>query len=137
MKQILPLIAIFGLTLACAPPQKTNQNGEQAPTGQNEKRIHIEKQIAPGTCSLQLTNCTILEENSKTYLLGNVNSINSYGAGFTSTFVKDQKLKITITEQQFKHLQNSKSISCLISNAQGIKNESILTLVDYQHPIEK
>lgn len=137
MKQILPLLTIFGLTIACSPPHKTNQYGENSPTAQNEKRIHIEKQVAPATCSLQMTNCTILEENSKTYLLGNVASIHAYGAGFSSSFEKDQNLKVAITRQQFIHLKDSKTISCLISDAQGIKNESIFTLVEYQQALGK
>ncbi|WP_372755095.1 hypothetical protein [Labilibaculum sp.] len=137
MKQFLPLLTIFGLAYACAPPHKINQNEEKLPSAQNEKRIHIEKQIAPGTCSLQIANCTIIEENSKTYLVGNIASIKAYGAGFTSSFEKGQKLTVILTEQQLMHLKDLKTISCLISDVNAIKNESHFKLVEYQQAIEK
>lgn len=132
MKHFLPLIAILGLSIACAPPNKISQVEKTSGSSQKEKRIHIEKQIAPGTCSLTLTECQLISENDKQWLLGKVISINAYGAGFSSVFEKNQSIKIRITEQQLIHLRAEKIISCLLSSIDGLKNKPYYKLLDYK-----
>lgn len=132
MKHFLPFIAILGVTLACATPNKINQVGKTHDTNQKGKPIHVEKQIAPGTCSLAIGDFKILSENNKFLLNGKVISITAYGAGFTSTFEKEQSIQIRITEQQFINLKSEKTISCLISSIEGLNNTPLYELVDYK-----
>ncbi|WP_320019642.1 hypothetical protein [Labilibaculum manganireducens] len=137
MKHFLPLIAILGLTLACAPPNKISQAEKTSGSNQKEKPIHLEKQIAPGTCSLIISDFKFLSENNKFLLNGKVISIKAYGAGFTSTFEREQSIQIKITEQQFMNLKSAKSISCLISCIEGVHNTPLYKLVDYQSEIKQ
>jgi hypothetical protein len=132
MKHFLPLIAILGLSLACAPPNKLASIEKTQDSVQKEKRIHIEKQIAPGTCSLTLAECQIISENNNQWLVGNVISINAYGAGFLSVFEKKQTVRIRITEQQSINLKAEKTISCLLSSIEGLNNNPYYKLVDYK-----
>ena len=132
MKHFLPLIAILGLTLACAPPNKLASTEKTQDSIQKEKRIPVEKQIAPGTCSLVISDFKFLSENNKFLLNGKVISIKAYGAGFTSTFEKEQSIQIKITKQQFINLKSAKSISCLISSIEGVHNTPLYKLVDYK-----
>lgn len=132
MKHFLPLITILGLSIACAPPNKISQVEKTSGSNQKEKRIHIEKQIAPGTCSLTLDECQLISENDKYWLLGKVISIKAYGAGFSSVFEKNQSVKIKITEQQLIHLKTEKIISCLLSSIQKRNNNPYYKLLAYQ-----
>ncbi|WP_096427901.1 hypothetical protein [Labilibaculum antarcticum] len=132
MKHFLPLIAILGLSLACAPPNKLASIEKTQDSIQKEKPIHIEKQIAPGTCSLAIGDFKFLSENNKFLLNGKIISIKAYGAGFTSTFEKEQTIQIKITEQQFINLKSVKTISCLISNIEGLNKKPIYELVDFK-----
>lgn len=132
MKQLLSIIAILGFTFACAPPNKISQVGKKHDSNQKEKKIHLEKQIAPGTCSLTIAKCKLISENSKHWLIGKVVSINAYGAGFSSSFGKEQSIQIKITEQQLINLKSEETISCLISSMEGLNNTPLYKLVDYQ-----
>ena len=136
MKHFLPFIAILGLCLACAPPNKLASIGKKQDSIQKEKKIHIEKQIAPGTCSLNLKNCEIISEDENQWITGEISSIKAYGAGFTSTFEKGQKIKIGITEKQANHLNSEQTLSCLISNIDALRKKPFLKLVEYQLPIK-
>lgn len=132
MKHFLPLLAILGLSLACTAPKQLISIEKTQDSIQKEKRIHIEKQIAPGTCSLTLDECQLISENDKYWLLGKVISINAYGAGFSSVFEKNQSVKIKITEQQLIHLKTEKIISCLLSSIQKRNNNPYYKLLAYQ-----
>lgn len=132
MKHFLPLLAILGLSLACTAPKQLISIEKTQDSIQKEKRIHIEKQIAPGTCSLTLDECQLISENDKYWLLGIVISINAYGAGFSSVFEKNQSVKIKITEQQLIHLKTEKIISCLLSSIQKRNNNPYYKLLAYQ-----
>lgn len=132
MKHFLPFIAILGLSFACAPPNKLNSIEKTQDSIQKEKPIHAEKQIAPGTCSLNLAECQIISENNNQWLVGKVISINAYGAGFLSVFEESQTIKIKITEQQSINLQAKKTISCLLSSIEVLNNKPYYKLVNYR-----
>lgn len=132
MKHLLPIIAIMVLTIACSPPNKINHVGKTLDSNQKKKPIHVEKQIAPGTCSLEISDFKFLSGNNKFLLNGKVILIKAYGAGFTSTFEKEQTIRIKITEQQFINLKSEKTISCLISSIERLNNNPYYKLLDYK-----
>lgn len=119
MKYFTPIIAILGLTLSCAPPGKLSKQKAPESEVQQEKPIHKDKQIAPGTCSLTITNCKIVKENGKSFLTAKVKSVSAYGAGFLTVFEKNQEIRISITKRQHGKIKDEKSMSCVISNLDG------------------
>ena len=129
MKKILPIIAVIFYTMSCAPPKMVNENS----TKKNEKKLDVninqEKRIAPGTCSLIITDCVVLSKDTPLKIKGKVQSIIAYGAGFNSTFSKNEELEILISNTQAQSLKDKKEISCSILKKEGRYETTILELI--------
>lgn len=128
MKHLLLIIALLGLTTACASSKKAKQNSSNSI--QKEKIDSFHQQIPPGTCSLNITECKILNENNEFWLTGNVEHIIGYGAGFTTILNKDQFIKIRLTNQQTEEVKNLRNVACSVKEINQLNKPQILELID-------
>jgi len=129
MKKILPFIALALFTMSCAPPNKVSKTKAPKPNTQHDINVDGDKQIAPGTCSLIVTDCSI-ESNEDSYKLkGKVHSIKAYGAAFNKTLSKNEEIVIHISKSQVQLLEDKNKIACIILMKEGRNEPAFFELI--------
>ncbi|MPQ46242.1 hypothetical protein GCQ56_04395 [Marinifilum sp. N1E240] len=129
MKKILPFIALALFTMSCAPPNKVNKTKAPKPVAQHDIYVDGDKQIAPGTCSLIVTDCRIESKDDSYKLLGKVQSIKAYGAAFNQTLSKNDEIVIHISKSQVELLEDKNNISCIILMKEGRYEPAFFELI--------
>ncbi|MDQ2178619.1 hypothetical protein [Marinifilum sp. D714] len=128
MKKILPIIALAIYAMACAPPKMANENNVPKNINQHDKNVDRDKQVAPGTCSLIITDCIVISKDGSYKLKGKVQSVIAYGAGFNRTLSKNDEITILISKSQAQSIKNMEKISCNILRKEGRYESAVLEL---------
>ena len=124
MKHYLPFLALLLLCLGCAPPKKSNQKGQSNSSLQHKNKEIATQQIAPGTCLISLKACKVISKNDQTHLIGKVEKIHGYGAGFTETFSINQEVSFPLPSEFKSKINTKKSVVCVLNQVMKMNNQS-------------
>nr|WP_320118706.1 hypothetical protein [uncultured Marinifilum sp.] len=130
MKKFLPITVLLLLCFGCAPPKKVSEKSTSSRSPKLEKELTLDKQFAPGTCSLLISEYDIFSENNHLWLKGTVDKLNGYGAGFNEVIQKNQIIKIRISKKQSEKIDKSKKLSCIISSIKKMNQSNTFKLQD-------
>ncbi|MGQ1911653.1 hypothetical protein ACT3CE_17970 [Marinifilum sp. RC60d5] len=130
MKKFLPIAVLLLLCFGCAPPKKVNEKSTSSLSPKQEKELTLDKQFAPGTCSLLISEYEVISEDNQLWLKGNVDKLNGYGAGFNEVIQKNQVIKIRISKEQSEKIDNTKTLSCIILSIKKMNQSSTFELQD-------
>ena len=132
MKKFLPFIVLLAFTLACSSQRKVSDSNTTPRNTTQVKKVHVDQQIAPGTCSLSIKDCKLISEKNTFWLTGKVASVSAYGAGFTEVLERDQIIKIKIDEKQYKSIDQSKLLQCTITSVTRMNKPVLFELVEHK-----
>jgi hypothetical protein len=128
MKFFLPIIAIISLSFGCAPPKKASGTNSTTNLPQKKEKPIVHQQFAPGTCSLLIKNSSVKTIDDAYWLIGLVESVKGYGAGFNYAISKQSKIKISLNKNQFELLKGTEKVDCIITHIQKMNGSAFLKL---------